>query len=138
MVNTTALINKLAKVFNSLNVSDRSVYKRKTTRTGGDPVIGVGATVSSIDTKLSPLPVVIRPRPEDPLVISGVNVVPATDYLLYISPKSFSASEFKDKDMAIVFKSGSEEEVCSIEAVDPAVLQGTVINYVVLARSKKR
>jgi hypothetical protein len=135
---STALIKKLDKVFGRLKVSERDVYKRKYTRTGGDPLIGKGASVSSADTLLVPTPVVTRPSANDPLILSGASAVPATDYLLYISPTSLSATDVKDKDTVIVFKEGSSEEECVIAAYVPIVLRGVVVTYAVLARSKKR
>lgn len=139
MANATALISKVDRLLDRLNVSDRRVFKRKITRVGGDPLIGKSASVTSVDTQLAPVPAVTRPSANDPLAISGVAVVPVTDYLLYVSPTSLSSAEIQDKDTVLVFKDeANKEEECVIAAYQPLVLKGAVINYVVLARSKRR
>lgn len=138
MSRATSLIARLNKISSALNVTDRVVYKRKITRTGGDPLIGAPASVSYTDTKLSPQPVVDTPASDHPLILSGNIMAPLTDLLLLVSPTALLLSELQDKDIVLVFKSGTTEQEYFVHTYLPYALNGIAVAYHVLARSKKR
>jgi hypothetical protein len=138
MPSATSLISKADSLLTRFNATDRAVYKRTITRTGGDPLIGKPASVTRTDVKLNPPPAVSRPNPNDPLIIAGNTVVPATDYVLLVTPTALTRAELGNKDLMIVFKDGSTEEELAVVAYTPEPFQGMDVIISVLVRSKKQ
>lgn len=133
------LLNRIDKLLNKSNVTDRVVYKRRITRTGGDPLTGRGfSSVTKTDTALNPVPAVVQASNFGTQVVNGVVVQPLTDYVVYVSPNALSKSEITDKDVCLVFKSGSAEEEFFIHSYDTSVIEGSRVLFTVLARSKSR
>lgn len=139
MARVASLIAKVDRAMKSLNVTDRVVYKRLLSREGGDPLIGRGQSVTLSDTELDPQPIVEVPTSDNPLLLSGVQMNPATDYLLAISSSAITLTELKNPNVLIAFKDSSDQfEECAVVRFIPVVLEGTVVLYNVLVRSRKR
>jgi hypothetical protein len=139
MGRVASLISKVDRAMRDLNVTDRVVYKRLLSREGGDPLIGRGQSVTLSDTQLDPQPIVEVPTSDNPLLLSGVVLNPATDYLLSISASAMSLSELKNPNYLVVFQNAEDDyEECTVVRYIPVVLEGTVVMYSVLVRSRKR
>jgi hypothetical protein len=141
----TSLIKSTDSLLAKLDVTDRPIYKRVTTRTGGDDLIGRPGVISKVDTLLSPQPALQTLAPalkgktnQETVVFSGTAVDPLTDYLLLCSPTSLSRADLANPDLSIVFKPGGGEEVCSIEGFEVSAINGQAVLFTVLVRSRKR
>lgn len=136
---------KVDSRMNQFQVTSRPVYKRLVTRVGGDQLIGRPGSVTRTDTLLSPTPVVqfmdstsITQSNRNPIVVVGSERVAAGDYVVYISSSAITETELLNKDVLIVFKGNTPEDERNIAAYDPIVVNGMILTFVVLLRSKTR
>ncbi len=133
-----------AGIVNALNAAlkayagGRKVYKRVTTTTGGDALIGRPATVAKTDTLLSPQPLGSRVLAgSEPTLQSGAKVS-IGDYEYMCSPDAVTEAELRDTRVSLVLKDGAGgEEVLMIVDVVPTMFNTTVL-LTVYARSSKR
>lgn len=148
MASAKGIIAKLNTALNKVNVSDRVVYKRVVTRSGGDDLLGRPGSVDYTDTKLVPPPAYQRlgrniVGNNAPAVLtlgsSGSDMQVADDYAIVISPTSMSRAELSNPDVMIVFKdSAGKEEVFRISDFEPQAYQGIDIVTTAYLRSVKR
>ena len=135
----TGITKRLDSVLTRFNLTDRPVYKRVITRTGGDPLLGKPASVSVVDTLFAPQPAVQAIFNKSIDVVVGTSIAQVGDYLCTFSPTALSRADLANKDMTVVFKdaSGTQDELF-VEAFGPTVLNGVDVVFDVLIRSKKR
>jgi len=139
MSRAAAIQGKLDRALARFNVTDRVVSKRITTRTGGDSLLGRGATATVVDTALSPPPTVVVAAKNYPLVIAGAALSPDAEYLLTVSATAMSRSEVANPNMTITFtdEAGGVEELFVI-GFSPSYLNGVDIAFTLILSSKQR
>jgi SOS-response transcriptional repressor LexA len=72
------------------------------------------------------------------LVIATGGKVLSTDYIVSVTPTAMTKTEIANKDVVLVFKEGSAEEEAFVVTYVPTVLNGTIVMFTILARSKKK
>jgi hypothetical protein len=142
------LINKLNATLNRVGPSNRKAYKRVTTRTGGDALIGRPGAVSHSDTLMNPQPfyhpvgrihVPGGHAHMETVIDSNNKAKRADDYQFIISPSAISASELETNDVTIVLKADDgSEEVLRLLDQDAPTYQGTNVVYICYYRSVTR
>lgn len=137
-MNATTLLAKVGATMNKLNASDRTAYKRVYVRTGGDTLLGVGATATHTDTALSPKPAVFTVTQQDLLNLSGTSKVQLNDQMMIVSAAAITRADLSNSELTIVMKRGSSEEEYSVESYTLAPFNGTAIAFTLLLRSKRR
>jgi hypothetical protein len=138
MSRATALISKLDGVLKKYNLTDRTVYKRTVTRSGGDTVTGKGVVTVNTDVVLSPQPAVRQLSQMD--MYTGVAAMAQIgDSVCTVSPTAVTRTELLNKNLLFVFKDASDnEEECFIVGFIPSALNGVDVAFDVVVRSKKR
>lgn len=137
-MNSTTLVSKVNAALNKLSPSDRDVYKRVYSRTGGDSLLGVGATVTATDTLLSPKPAIFDITQDDIARMAGTTKVQINDQLMIVSSSALSRTDLENKELSIALKHGSIVEEYSIVGCTVAPYQGVAIAFSVILRSKRR
>jgi hypothetical protein len=133
------LIKVADKLLNTFNVTDRVLYKRVFTRTGGDALIGRPGTVTHVDTLISPPPAVeIISDAYLSLAVGSTSLLQIGDYALTFSANSITRAELQNKNLALVFTPGATEEELMIVTFEPLMANGKDVAFEVVARSKKR
>jgi hypothetical protein len=141
MARVDGIIAKLNAVLTRVNASDRDVYIRRTTQSGGDALTGRGMLVNKRDSLLSPVPAVVVASKQYPLVIAGQALSPDAEYLVTVSATAMARADVTDPTVSIVFKTQSnpvqEEElfICGFQA---SYFQGTDIAFSLVLCSKER
>lgn len=139
------LIRVADKLLNRFDVTDRAIYKRVYTRTGGDALLGRPGTVSYVDTIMNPQPIFGElsfhrgntPRNSVGLIDSGIALI--GDYLLQCSPTSVTVTELANKEMTFIAKdSNGNEEQFFIVTYKASAVNGVDVFFTVLLRSKSR
>lgn len=146
MSRATKIISRVNQVLASLNVTNRVVYKRVISRTGGDPLLGRPGAVDIADTVLSPqpaveyVPTIVNNRglnKNHPLVVGG-QIAMVGDYLLTMSATSITKDDLENPDTVFALKTTTSEEERAVVSYDPAVINGIDVAYFVLVRSVER
>lgn len=139
------ILNRLDKALNKFGPR-RLVYKRVTTRTGGDDLIGTLGTQTVVTTLLSPQPLITRPALEQigsrrrPAIFetSGFREV-APEYLIFVSANAISVADLQNDALVFVFiDTDGSEETFEVFDFDFTQLQGQDIAYTVGLKSVKR
>ncbi len=146
MSRATALIRRLDVAMKRFAPPSRQVYKRLTTRTGGDDLIGRPGSTVKTDTLLSPQPLYGRanaPRgvgdTDSEIFVSGTTVRTGGQYTLTLSPTAITLAELQNEELQFVMKdSAGVEEVFCIEDVAPVGMASEDVMYLVVVRSIKR
>jgi len=140
VASANALISKIKATLSKVNATDRVVYKRVVTKSGGDPLLGRGVSVSTVDTLLDPQPAVIWPETMPTLMVSGASLVPAGACYMVVSASAMTRFEVADSTLTIVFKDtiSNKEEQYNISGFTPQVFQGTDVAFECALVSKKR
>jgi hypothetical protein len=134
-----SLIKVADKLLTRFNVTDRKVYKRTFTRTGGDALIGRPGSVTSRDVALDPPPAVQLITSSYLSMAVGANgLVQIGDYLMTVSPNALSRADLQNPNIALVFSPGPSEEELVITTFNPVMANGKDVVFEVVARSKKR
>lgn len=136
---SAAIVNRLDAVMRRLRLTDRAIYKRVHSRTGGDPLIGSSGTESYLDTLLDPQPKLSLAGRSERVLGGSEKVVQDADYALLVSPSAMTVGDFQNKDVTLVLKdaAGKEEEL-QILSVGSTVVFGGVVAFKVLAKGRKR
>jgi hypothetical protein len=142
----TSIRDRAAKLLGQFQVTDRPIYKRVITRSGGDALLGRPGTVVKTDTLLNPQPAVTYPLEQvtketlakNLLVLSGGDRVSVGDYILLVSPNAISKEDILNPDVMFVFAPGAKEEECYVVQLLPSVMNGIDVIFNVLIRSKAR
>jgi hypothetical protein len=138
MAIANSLIAKFKRIMTKYNVSDRLVYKRVLTRSGGDPLLGRGGSVMAVDTILNPQPVV-GAGVRGPLVGSGNTLYTTGEYVCTVLSTAMTRAEVTSKETALVFKDSlGVEEVLYISSFQPSVIEGVDVAFELVLTSKKR
>jgi hypothetical protein len=139
MATANSLIKKIAKAMAKYNVTDRAVYKRVQTRTGGDPLTGRGVVVTHIDTLLSPQPVVSAIGTAPLVGTSSTVLAPNGEYRCSVVSSALSRAELAKPELVLVFKDAQGvEELLYVVGFEPAVINGTTVVFDLVLASKKR
>lgn len=146
MSRADAIIRRTDSALRRVNVTERDVYKRVITRTGGDDLIGRPGSVTHVDTKIDPPPAyqrlgrnIVGNNVAAESVLSGSETRVADDYAVLISVTAMSEADFKNENVLIVFKDAAGgEEVFRITDYEPTLFQGQVLNFTAYIRSLKR
>lgn len=147
MSRATGILAKINSAMNRFTPLTRTCYKRVITRTGGNDLIGRPASVTIVDTLLSPQPVYLpigrkaQPGGRDKVgsVLTSVGQSTVDDWEFTVSASAMSLSDLHAKDVVLVLKdSTGAEEVFDIKDFEPVGLQGVTVALVIFARSIKR
>lgn len=140
MPSAASLQNKVNKLLTKFDVTDRIVYKRVITRTGGDILTGRGVAVAIVDTVLKPQPAIDQSGGRGgPMVAAGAELAQLGDLVMLVSASAITRLNLEDPKVAFVLKAtGIDDEEFSVVAFDPLVTQGQAIAFNVVLRSKKR
>lgn len=117
-------------------LTDRTIYKRVVSRSGGNQLIGQPGSVDPNDTELKPQPFYSRPdsmelgairAPDDVLSSDGTAGLSNTEYVLFFTPNCMSLSDIQNPDVTLVFKDvqGNEEQFRIIDYETLAFQGGT-------------
>jgi hypothetical protein len=137
-VKAGALIAKVNAVLNKVNATDRDLYKRVYTRSGGDALLGRAGTVTTTDTLITVPPAVQTIASDSIQYLNGSGLAQVGDLLITLSATAISLDDLQNEDLRLVLKRGLVEEELAIIHYDPAVFDGARVAYTLLARSKKR
>jgi len=143
-----SLVNTLNGVLKTYS-SARKVYKRVTTRTGGDALIGRQGKTTVVDTLFSPQPFGDRGgitvtaygvRDSSELAVGSSGPTVNLDvYEFMFSADATSEDELRDNRVSLVLKdSQGREEVLTIIDAKDLIVSGTRVMVSVYARSAKR
>lgn len=139
MANASGIINRIGRILNKVQATDRDVYKRLLVRSGGDSLTGRGVVADTQDILLKPIPEIHVLGPEDSFVLTTNGVTPDGSFVCTVSSAAISRDELEDPDMSIVFKdSNNNEEEFYIASFNFDVFQGQMIDFQLLLRSKQR
>lgn len=138
MGSATVIISKVDRLLSKLNATERPVYKRVITRTGGDDLIGRGSTATHEDTLLSPQPVMTKISETSQILASGSSNLQIGDWVMTASPTALTQTDLLSKDLLIVFKEGTNEESLRVLSFDAPALYGQALAYNVFLRSIER
>jgi hypothetical protein len=116
---------KIARTLEKLNATGRPVYWRVVTTTGGNPILGIHGTTTTVDTLISPQPAVDKVPTEQ--VVSSGGRLQIGDYRLTFDG---TVSETYFATRLLVYGSS----VLKIVSVDPFAIYGTIVAYEVIAR----
>lgn len=120
--------NAVSKVLAQVNATSRPVKFRVVARTGGNSILGVGQTITNIDTLVAPPPVVDYIKEEE--VAGGAGLIQLGDYRILFAG---SVPETTLQVSFILYGT----DVLKILSYQPAVLGGVVAVWQVLARTVK-
>lgn len=138
-----ALADSLIKTVDGLltrfDATDRKIYKRIITRTGGDSLLGRPGSVTYKDTLLQPQPAVRVVTGRDvALALSSSVLVQVGDYVLTTSVTTLTRDDLQSTNFVFVLKAGTAEEELVIIGYDPIAINGRDVAFDIVARSKKR
>jgi hypothetical protein len=140
------ILAKTKSALNKVGPSDRQVYKRVVTRTGGDSLIGRGGTITHVDTLLDPQPLYQRlgrnivgdSAPSQELLNNGSNRI-ADDYQVTFHPDAVSQADLNNKDLLFVFRDASNrDEIFRVTDFEPVAINGKAVMFVGYLRSTAR
>jgi hypothetical protein len=117
---------KVAGVLKRLEATAREVKFRTMTVVGGDPVLGIGGTVTFVDTRVEPQPAVDLVKTEEIATSGGLYVM--GDYHIIFAG---SVLETTLKTSTILYGA----ETLKIIRYEPNVLQKVVVAWDVIARA---
>lgn len=109
-----------------MNATSRPVQFRQVIKTGGDPLLGIGETITNVDTPVSPQPAVSLVS-EDEVAASG-GLTQLGDYIMI-----FSGGEPESTFQSRLILYG--DDVLKVERYEPFALDGKVVGWRVLARA---
>lgn len=146
MSRATSIISRLSTVLRKVGPLERTSYKRVTTRTGGDTLIGRPGSVAVSDTIFDPQPQYSRQARNvvgigavaEKLLASNQDLV-ANDYMFIFSPDALSISDLENSAVTIVLKDAAgNSEQFEITDYESTALTGVTVLYTVYAKSRKR
>lgn len=129
---------KVTAALVKVNATDRALYKRVYSHSGGDSLIGKPATVTAVDTLFTTPPAIQTLTSENMTYLSVSGLAQVGDLILTLSASAIALADLKNRDLRLVLKTGSSEEELAIVHYEPALFDGMCVAYTVLARSKKR
>lgn len=119
---------KVAKALAKVNATSRQVSLRTVTTTGGNAVLGVGQTVTNLDTVMDPQPAVEQIKVDD--VASSGGLLQFGDYRITLSG---TYDEATLRNCELLYGT----DVLKIIDLNPAVYGGVVAAWQVVARAVK-
>ena len=128
MASGAALLSKVSSILKRTNVTSREVSFRTVQTSGGNALLGLGQSVTSLDLPVDPPPVVMLLKPEE--VAAGGSLLQLGDYSMLFAG---SVSEETLKTSEIVYGS----DVLKIISYEPIVFDGIVVAWNVIARTSK-
>lgn len=137
MPSAEAIIKKISGALKKVKATDRDVYKRVYTNTGGDDLLGIPGTVRVYDYILDPQPSVTALSFSGKLAVWMGERIQFDDLVLVVSPATLTRDELSDKNLKFVFKStdGSEEEF-SLVTYSSSMFGGSAVAHTVVVRSQ--
>jgi hypothetical protein len=146
MSRATSIVSRLNSALRKVGPQARLSYKRVTTRTGGDDLIGRPGSITVSDTLFDPQPqftrqarfiVGVGAKAED-VDAAGTHGI-LDQYMFVFSPDSIALSDLENEDMVIVLKDvAGKAELFDVTDYEPIALNGVVVMYTVFAKSLKR
>lgn len=139
-MNIKSVVKKVNKALNKVKATSGVAYKRTTTSSGYNPLLGTYSSPPVVtDTLLKPQPAISTLDRDSPLVLNSSGKFLATDLFAVVSADSFTAQELKTSNVSIVFVDGPITKECSIVYYsDQGFLAGrTNWNMVLRVKSEK-
>lgn len=142
MSRVAGIIKRVDRALNKYApLASRSVYRRVTTRSGGDDLIGRPGSVNIVDTLLAPQPT-YRRRSLYTSVGDGQELdvnetaAVATDLVMFCSVTALTLGDLNNKDVQIILKDPSGSlELFEIYDFDPIGMQGVTVAWSIAIRS---
>lgn len=128
MASGAAIRSKIARALGRLNVTSRTVMLRSVMSSGGNPVLGLGQSVSSTDVVVDPQPAVELIAAEE--VAAAKSLLQLGDYRLTFAG---TLTENTLKNSEILYGT----DVLKVIRYDPIAIDGTVVAWSVIARVAK-
>lgn len=129
MASGAQLQSKIKAVLAKLQATPRTVKFRELIRTGGNPRLGIGGTVTYVDTLADPQPAAQLVKGEQ--LANTTSLVQPGDWEFTFAG-SIDESMFRDKQ--ILF---GDTEVLNIVQYEPYAMNGIVVGWSVIARTVK-
>lgn len=129
MASGAQLQSKTKAVLAKLQATPRTVKFRELIRTGGNPRLGIGGTVTYVDTLADPQPAAQLVKGEQ--LANTTSLVQPGDWEFTFAG-SIDESMFRDKQ--ILF---GDTEVLNIVQYEPYAMNGIVVGWSVIARTVK-
>ena len=138
MSRSSSLKKKVDNALKRFNATNRVVYKRVYTSTGGDALTGRNRTTQTTDYLLTPQPAVTSVRQEDLMALGSDAKIQLSDLMMTASANAIKLSDLRNKDLIIVMKSKTDEEEYKVLAYTAGVIEGENVVFTLLLRSTKR
>ncbi len=127
MASGTQLRSKIAAKLSALQATPRVVKFRQETRTGGNPRLGIGGTVTTTDTLADPQPAAQMVAAEQ--LANATSLIQPGDWEFVFAG---TTSEDTLRTQQILF---GDTEVLNIVQYEPYALNGIVVAWRVIART---
>lgn len=118
----------------------KQVYKRTTTTTGGNSLLGIypADSIQPVDVLLSPQPAYEQLQDRASVLSTSGLVLEATDYEIILSADSISINELEAGNLTFVFKNAKDNvtEEYRVLGYNPPEFQGSYVAFFVYARRK--
>lgn len=137
------LRNKVNRQLSRFQVYHGTVYKRIIEQTGSNALIGKPTAVSRNDSEMFPPPAVVYPRYQgisennEPYIIGG-RAAQIGDIVFIVSVDAISEDEVTNKGFCFVINDGAFEEEFYVIASDRVHVEGKILLYQFLVRSRNR
>lgn len=137
------LRNRINKLLNRFQVYHGTVYKRTVEQLGGSDLLGKPTYVSKNDVEMHPPPAVVYPKYQgisennDPYIIGG-KAAQVGDIIFIVSVDAITEDEITDKSFCFVINTGQYEEEFFILASERVHVEGQILVYQFLVRSRNR
>ncbi len=139
MPTAASIINKINGAIKKVGPMARTTYKRTTTRSGGDELIGIEGTVTNADTKFSPQPVYHQLGHRQAMVLSTPALQLVADDYKFIFPIAAVSFEdrrdFEDPNTYLLLLDQNGFESLRILYINTDMYQGRDVDVVIFARS---
>lgn len=136
------LAAKVTSTIRRLGPSGRFVYKRTTTTSGGNTLLGIypANSTQQTDTLLNPQPIPQQLQERASVLSATGLVLEATDYEIILSADSITLQELEQPSLTIVLKSAADgsgtNEEYRILGYNPYEFQGKYVGYCIYVRRK--
>lgn len=137
------LLKKANKILSDFKVYHGQVYKRFIVQVGGDPLIGKPASVTKNDVDIVPPPAIFYPKYQgisqnnEPYIVGNVSAQ-IGDIIYLLTATAISEEEIADPGFCFVQITDNYEEEFYIVSSDKIAIEGKILAYQFLVRSRKR
>lgn len=136
MSRANTLVKRISKAITKVGPMSRTSYKRVSTVTGGDELIGRGTTITPVDTKFNPQPIYRQLGHRQAMYLSTATLqLVADDFKFTFPVTQVSQADFQGANTYIVLKDANGEERLRILYIATDDLGGKDLVINVFARS---